>query len=177
MFRVMKKIGYIAIVTFIVSCSSVRVNYDYDTSTDFSNYLTYNYFTDMETGMNDLDTNRLTEAIDSLMQQRGIRLSEEPEFLINIQSQRYYSASNSSVGVGVGGTGGNVGGGVSVGIPVGTGSVERELVFDFVDSAKNQLFWQAISTSSFNDDWSPETREEKLREVVVKVLSQYPPQP
>ena len=176
MFRIMKKLGFLLIVTILISCSSVRVNYDYDTDTDFSNYLTYNYFTDMETGLSDLDTNRLLEAIDSLMQQRGIRLSEEPEFLINIQSQYYYNTSNSSVGVGVGGTGGNVGGGVSVGIPVGSGSVERELVFDFVDSAKDQLFWQAISTSSFNEGWDPETREEKLREIVNKVFSQYPPQ-
>ncbi len=172
----MKKLAIFVIAVILYSCSSIRVNYDYDTDTDFSNYLTYNYFTDMETGMNDLDTNRLTEAIDSLMQQRGIRLSEEPEFLINIQSQWYYSASNSSVGVGVGGTGGNVGGGVSVGIPVGSGSVERELVFDLVDSAKDQLFWQAKSTSSFNESWDPETREKKLREIVNKVFSQYPPQ-
>ncbi len=175
MIRVVKCLGFFVFILILFGCSSVRVNYDYDTATDFSNYLTYNYFADMQTGLNDLDTNRLTEAIDSLMQQKGIRLSEEPEFLINIQSQSYYSPSNSSVGVGVGGTGGNVGGGVSVGIPLGSSSAERELVFDFVDSAKDQLFWQAVSTSSFKESWDPVTREEKLKEIVIKVFSQYPP--
>ena len=129
----------------------------------------------MDTGLNNLDTNRLIDAIDSVMQQKGIKLAEEPEFLINIQSQSYYKPQNSSVGLGVGGTGGNVGGGVSIGVPVGGNSLERELVFDFVDSQKNQLFWQAISISNLNENADPITRERKIDEIVAKVFSKYPP--
>ena len=171
----MKKTFYIALVFSLFSCSSIRVNYDYDPDTDFSGYRTYNYFTDMDTGLNNLDTNRLIDAIDSVMQQKGIKLSEEPEFLINIQSQSFYNPETSSVGVGVGGTGGNVGGGVSVGIPIGSRSLERELVFDFVDIEKNQLFWQCVSSSSYNENASPETKERKINEIVNKVFAQYPP--
>ncbi|MGI9546720.1 MAG: DUF4136 domain-containing protein [Flavobacteriaceae bacterium] len=163
------------IVFYFLSCSSVRVNYDYDQSTDFSSYRTYNYFSDMATGLSDLDTKRLVEAIDSMMQTKGIKLSEEPEFLINIQSQSFYSPSNSSVGVGVGGTGGNVGGGVSIGVPLGGNSLERELVFDLVDTQKNQLFWQAISVSNLSDNAAPATREKKIYEIVNKVFAKYPP--
>lgn len=165
----------IVIVFCILSCSSVKVNYDYDQGTDFSAYRTYNYFSDMETGLSDLDTQRLIEAMDLMMQQKGIKLSEEPEFLINIQSQSFYNAQRSSVGVGVGGTGGNVGGGVSIGVPIGGGSLERELVFDFVDAQKNQLFWQAISLSNLSENAAPETRERKINEIVAKVFTQYPP--
>ena len=171
----MKKILGIALVLTLFSCSSIRVNYDYDPDTDFSSYRTYNYFSDMNTGLNNLDTNRLIDAIDSVMQQKGIKLSEEPEFLINIQSQSFYNPETSSVGVGVGGTGGNVGGGVSVGIPIGSRSLERELVFDFVDIEKNQLFWQCVSSSSYNENASPETKERKINDIVNKVFAQYPP--
>ena len=171
----MKKALCFALVLGLISCSSIRVNYDYDPDTDFSGYLTYNYYTDMDTGLNNLDTNRLIDAIDAVMQQKGIKLSEEPEFLINIQSQSFYNPQSSSVGVGVGGTGGDVGGGVSVGIPIGSRSLERELVFDFVDIQKNQLFWQCVSSSNYNENASPEVKERKINEIVAKVFSQYPP--
>ena len=171
----MKKTLFIALILSLFSCSTIRVNYDYDPDTDFSGYRTYNYFVDMNTGLNNLDTNRLIDAIDSVMQQKGIKLSEEPEFLINIQSQSFYNPETSSVGVGVGGTGGNVGGGVSVGIPIGSRSLERELVFDFVDVEKNQLFWQCVSSSSYNENASPEAKERKINEIVNKVFAKYPP--
>ena len=129
----------------------------------------------MNTGLNNLDTNRLIDAVDSVMQQKGIKLSEEPEFLINIESQSYYNPQTSSVGVGVGGTGGDVGGGVSIGVPIGGNSPERELVFDLVDVDKNQLFWQCVSSSTYNEKASPEVKERKINEIVSKVFAKYPP--
>ena len=171
----MKKTFCIALILSLFSCSTIRVNYDYDPDTDFSSYRTYNYFSDMDTGLNNLDTNRLIDAIDSVMQQKGIKLSEEPEFLINIQSQSFYNAQTSSVGVGVGGTGGDVGGGVSIGVPIGSNGLDREIVFDFVDIGKNQLFWQCVSSSNYNEKASPEVKERKINEIVTKVFAKYPP--
>ncbi len=171
----MKKLLLTGLLTCLFSCASVQVNYDYDPGTDFSAYRTYNYFSDLNTGLSNLDNERLLDAVDSVMQVKGIKLSEEPEFLINIQSQDYFKPQNSSLGVGVGGTGSNVGGGVSVGVPLGGNSLERELVFDFVDSQKNQLFWQAVTLSNLNEKASPLTREKKIKEIVSKVFAKYPP--
>ena len=171
----MKKYLCLGLFIGLLSCSTIRVNYDYDPDADFSGYRTYNYFADMNTGLNNLDTNRLIDAVDSVMQQKGIKLSEEPEFLINIQSQSYYNPQTSSVGVGVGGTGGDVGGGVSIGVPIGSNSLERELIFDLVDIEKNQLFWQCVSSSNYNENASPEVKERKINEIVAKVFAKYPP--
>jgi hypothetical protein len=106
---------------------------------------------------------------------KGILLSEDPDFYINIQSKSFVTPGNSTVGVGLGGTSGNVGGGVSIGVPVGGPNLEREIIFDFVDSQKDALFWQATSFSNFSDNSSPNTRERKLNEIVAKVFSKYPP--
>jgi len=163
------------VVVSVISCSTVSVNYDFDKNVDFSNYSTYNYYPEMQTGLSDLDSKRLFNAIDSTMQMRGILLSEEPDFYINIQSKSYVIPNNSTVGVGIGGTSGNVGGGVSIGVPVGGSNLERELIFDLVDSQKDALFWQAISLSNFSENNSPGAREKKLYEIVAKVFSKYPP--
>ena len=102
-------------VLLFMSCHVVRVQTDYEKETNFSNYSTYNYFSDLETGLSELDEKRLIKVLDAVMQSKGLLLSEEPDFLVNIQSGIYQTPRNNTVGVGVGGTGRNVGGGVSVG--------------------------------------------------------------
>ena len=172
----MRSFILLLLIFLLISCASTQVKYDYDPSADFSSYRTYNYFSDINTGLSELDTKRLFRALDSVLQQKGMKLSEEPEFLINIQGQSYYNPQTSSVGVGVGGTGGNVGGGVSIGVPVGGGTMEREIIFDFVDNEKDQLFWQAVSSSNISENASPDARDKKIAEMVTKVLSKYPPE-
>lgn len=164
------------LVLLFMSCHVVRVQTDYERETDFANYTTYNYFDDMQTGLSALDEKRLVKIMDLSMQTKGLLLSEEPDFLINIQSGIYQAPRNSTVGVGVGGTGGNVSGGVSMGIPIGQSNIQREIIFDFVDSQKDVLIWQAITKSHLNENATPVERGKKLQTIVEKVLSKFPPQ-
>lgn len=171
----MKRVGIVLIILCLVSCSAARVSYDYDKATDFSAYSTYNYYPDLDSGLSELDDKRLLNAVDDLMEQKGIKFSEEPDFLINIKSRSFQAPRNNNVGVGVGGSGGNVGGGVSVGLPIGSANVEREIIFDFVDEEKDMLFWQAVSNSSYKENLNPDEREAKLRAIAEKVFEKYPP--
>ncbi|WP_435623273.1 DUF4136 domain-containing protein [Flagellimonas sp.] len=166
----------IVVLGVLMSCSAVRVDYDYDKGVDFSNYSTYNYFSDMQTGLSQLDERRLLRVLDSTLKTKGYQLAEEPDFFINILSNEFRGSPNNAVGVGIGGTGRNVGGGVSLGIPVGNSGLQRMIQFDFVDADRDALFWQAFSESGYRENASPSVREEKLRAVVKKVFSKYPPQ-
>ncbi len=172
----MKSVSIILLLAFITACSPVRVNYDYDKTTNFDTYKTYNYYTPLNTGLSDLDKKRLLDALDATMQSRGYTLSDTPDFLINIQSSEYQEAARNNVGVGVGGGGGNIGGGISIGIPMGQNNINRQIIFDFIDDNKSGLFWQAVSESSYNPKANPEKREEQLNAIVQKVLSKYPPE-
>ena len=84
------------------------------------------------------------------MKTKGLSLSDNPDFLINIQSSEFQESQRSSVGVGVGGGGRNVGGGISIGLPLGQANINRQITIDFADENKNGLFWQAVSESNFN---------------------------
>jgi len=172
----MKRILFLLAVTLLLSCNAIRVNYDYDKEVDFANYTSYNYYPDMQTGLSELDTKRLLDAVDAEMERKGIKLSEDPDFFINIESNSYQKPRNSSVGVGLGGSGRSVGGGVSVGIPVGGPKMERQIRFDFVDNTMDILFWQAESQSPFKENVSPEERDERLRALASKVFEKYPPE-
>lgn len=169
------KIRLLVLCLILFGCSSLKVDYDYDPGTDFTNYQTYNYYPEMQTGLSELDTRRLLSALDSVMISKGFRFSEEPDFLINVESREYQLPRNSSVGVGLGGGGRNVGGGVSIGLPIGQSGREREILFDFIDSARDVLFWQARCLSNFRENATPAERERLMRDVVVRVMAKYPP--
>jgi uncharacterized protein DUF4136 len=172
----MKTLKIFILVLLVTSCTSIRVNYDYEKTTDFTKYKTYNYYKDIETGLNELDTKRLLAAIDTNLQSKGLSLSETPDFFINIQSSEYQNAQSNNVGVGLGGGGHNVGGGLSLGIPIGQSGINRQIIIDFIDENGKGLFWQSVSESGFNPKASPEKREAIFKAIVDKVLSQYPPQ-
>ncbi|PIF00918.1 MAG: hypothetical protein CR994_03745 [Maribacter sp.] len=168
---------FLLIALLSASCQAVRVQTDYEKGTDFSNYTTYDYYDGLDTGLGGLEEKRLIRIFDVAMQGKGLLLSEEPDFFVNIQSEVYQARNNNTVGLGIGGVGGNIGGGVSVGVPVGQAKVQREIIFDFVDSQNGQLFWQAKTSSGFNEKTTPMERELELQEIVGKMLSKYPPKP
>ncbi|WP_111685524.1 DUF4136 domain-containing protein [Winogradskyella tangerina] len=171
----MKVFKYLFVFLLCTSCGAV-VNYDYEKSTDFSKYKTYNYFDDMQTGLSQLDDKRIMRAIDAKLATMGLTRSENPDFFIDIQSQDIQNRNNTNIGVGAGGTGGNVGGGVAVGIPLNSNQRTRELIIDFVDKKQNErLFWQAVSESTYNPKASPEKREIAFAKLVEKIFSGYPP--
>ncbi|MDO1499771.1 DUF4136 domain-containing protein [Winogradskyella maritima] len=159
---------------FLASCG-VAVDYDYEKSTDFSNYKTYNYFTDMSSGLSELDEKRLIRTLDAQLRTMGLQKSDTPDFRIDLKSQEFTGPNRSTVGVGLGGGGRNVGGGISVGIPVGRQSATRELSIEFVDDSKNGMFWQVVSESQFNNRATPDQREAYFSKVVEKMMSKYPP--
>ena len=171
----MKNVLYIALILLVTSCAPIRVNYDFDTATNFNSYKTYNYYADMKTGLSELDTKRLLNAIDQKMNEKGFTFSDTPDFFIDIKSNEYQDPQRQTVGVGLGGGGGNVGGGISIGLPVGQANINRQITIDFVDENKKELFWQAVSESSFNPKATPVKREEHLQAIVEKVLIKYPP--
>jgi hypothetical protein len=171
----MKNLVILLVMVLVTSCAPIYVNYDYEKGTDFTKYKTYNYYSDLETGLSALDSKRLLNNLDANLRAKGITLSETPDFFINIQSQEFMNNQRSNVGIGVGGSGRHVGGGVSVGIPVGQSNVNREIIIDFIDENAKGLFWQAVSESSFDPNAIPEKREARLKAIVDKILLKYPP--
>lgn len=167
---------FVLILLLMVSCAPVKVSFDYDENTDFSQYKTYNYYADIKTGLSELDAKRLFNILDTSLQNQGYVLSDSPDFFIDVQSSEYQETNRNSVGVGVGGSGRNLGGGISIGIPVRQDNINRVIQFDFVDEKGKGLFWQAVSESSFNPNATPEKRKAQLQAIVEKVLKGFPPQ-
>ena len=171
----MKTIYSLLIALIIVSCGGMHVDYDYDEQANFNTLKTYNYLPDMQTGMSQLDLNRLMKATDSLLQSRGYILQENPALLIDITSSQYQQASRNTIGIGVGSGGGNVGVGVGGGIPIGGRELHQTITFNLVDATKDALIWQAVSDSNLKVQTAPEKRQAYFYKLVEKVFKKFPP--
>lgn len=171
----MKALATLFLCFFFFSCGAIKVDYDYDAQVDFSNFTTYNLYTDMDTGLSGLEEKRLLRALDAALKGKGILFSEEADLLVDIKSGLFRTQPNNAVGVGLGGTGRNMGGGVNVGIPLGGSQLKREMQFNLVDAKRDQLIWSATSSSAYNEADSPAVKEQKWQELVNKVFEKFPP--
>lgn len=171
----MKKLIYIFLLV-LAACGAPKVSFDYDKSLDFKQFKTYNYFADMETGMNQLDDKRLFFQLDSLLAVKGFTKTATPDLLINIKTARFESSSPFQMNLGVGSVGRSGGVGVSGGVPVGNTSLNEEVLFDIVDAKRNELIWQGRSEKRLPKSTTPLAREQYFATVVAKVFEKFPPE-
>ena len=171
----MKSFLPLAISFLLFSCGP-SVYVDYEKQQDFSEFTTYQFYPDIDSGLNELDDKRVIAAIDSVLQLRGFTRTDYNRFYINFYVNESISNSRSTISVGIGGGGGNVGVGVSGGIPIGGRVIDQRLTIDFIDATKDQsLVWQAVVTDELKEKATPQQKEAYYLSMVGKALKKFPP--
>ncbi|MDC7995968.1 DUF4136 domain-containing protein [Altibacter sp. HG106] len=170
----MKPIFLFVISIFLFSCGTT-VAVDYDKETNFSQYTTYNYYPNIESGLNDLDNKRIMRLTDSLLQSRGWERAATPQLFINFYASEQLSVSRNTIGFGFGSGGGNVGVGVGGGIPIGGRNIDQVLTFDLIDVSNDALIWQAKAEGHYKEKASPEQKVRYYENTLQKILKKYPP--
>jgi|SRR5690606_17810051 len=165
--KTIKLLSLLFIVT-LTSCSSVRVNADYDKKANFDSYKTYAYLKSGvdQAEISDLDKKRILYAIDETMTSKGFTKSDNPDMLVSIFTQereRVDVYQNYGFGWGWGGMGfSNV-----------STSPEGTLFIDIIDARNKELVWQGQGTGYLTEN--VEKKDERALEFVSKILAQYPP--
>ena len=171
----MKFFKLLVLTLFIFSCNAPRAVYDYDQQAEFSDYSTYSFFPNLQSGLSQLDEKRLLTSIEDGLRGEGFSPSRTPDIYVNVYVEEYEESSRSNLGVGIGGGGGNVGVGVSGGIPLGGPDTYLRITFDFIDVNTDSLVWQAEVDSKFDRNARPDERQERFDKIVKKALARYPP--
>ena len=173
LFKLLSLIG----LFIITSCSSVRVNVDYDKNANFGQYKTYAFHKSGidKAEISDLDKRRILRSIDAQMTAKGFTKSETPDLLVNIftKEREKVDVNNFSAGWGYGwGYGWNPylwGGRTYV-----STSTEGTLYIDLIDAKNKELIWQGMGTGYLTHD--TEKKDQRANEFVTKILEQFPPQ-
>ncbi|BCY28407.1 DUF4136 domain-containing protein [Flavobacterium okayamense] len=169
--KTIKLLSLLFIVT-LTSCSSVRVNADYDKKANFDSYKTYAY---LKSGVDkaeisDLDKKRILHSIDEVMVSKGFTKSDNPDILVSIFTQereRVNVYQNYGFGWGWGPWGG-------IGFNNVTSTPEGTLFIDFIDAKNKELIWQGQGTGYLTEN--VDKKDQRTKEFVSKILAQYPPQ-
>eukprot|EP00179_Madagascaria_erythrocladioides_P026442 CAMPEP_0198345646 /NCGR_PEP_ID=MMETSP1450-20131203/75283_1 /TAXON_ID=753684 ORGANISM="Madagascaria erythrocladiodes, Strain CCMP3234" /NCGR_SAMPLE_ID=MMETSP1450 /ASSEMBLY_ACC=CAM_ASM_001115 /LENGTH=172 /DNA_ID=CAMNT_0044051003 /DNA_START=1 /DNA_END=519 /DNA_ORIENTATION=+ len=170
----MRSLSILVLSILLASCGAT-VAVDYEERTDWSNYQSYQFYPNIESGLSELDNKRIAKAVDSVFGTSVYTRSENPQFLINFYAKEALSSSRNTIGVGLGGGGGNVGVGGSVGIPIGGPKIEQQITIDFIDAQKDQLIWQAVVDCSLREKATPEQKDKHYLLAVQKALKKFPP--
>ena len=169
----MKTLKFLSLIILIAlsSCSSVRVNADYDKKVSFTNYKSYAY---LKSGIDkaeisDLDKKRILHSIDEVMLSKGFSKSENPDVLISIftkERERVDVYQNYGFGWGWNTYWG-------MGYSNVTTTPEGTLFIDIIDAKSKELVWQGEGSGYLTKN--TEKKEARIKEFVSKILEQYPP--
>lgn len=174
----MKTLKFIPLLLLFVlaSCSSVRVNSDYDKNVSFDGYKTYAYHKSGidKVEISDLDKKRILRSIDEVMAAKGMTKSDNPDLMINFftKEREQVDVNQFNAGWGYGwGWGWNPwmwGGNTSV-----YRYTEGTLTIDFIDNKKKELVWQGMGEGVLTKNGAK--KDENIKEFVTRILEQYPP--
>jgi len=169
----MKTIKLLPVLAFFIlaSCSSVRVNSDYDKKVNFENYKTYAF---LKSGVDkveisDLDKKRILRSIDEVMSTKGFTKDSNPDLLISIFTKEKERVDvYNSFGFG---WGWNPWWGMNY-TNVST-TPEGVLFIDLIDAKTKELVWQGEGSGYLTKD--THKKDERIKTFVTKILEQYPP--
>lgn len=172
----MKALKFIPLLLLFVlaSCSSVKVATDYDKEANFNQYHSFAFYKPGidKAQISDLDKKRILRAIESELMAKGMTKSDKPDLLVSIftKERERVDVYNNNFGYGwywnpwyYGNYGTTV-----------QRSSEGTLFIDLIDAKTNNLIWQGMGSADLVTS-DMEKKEQRIREIVQKILEKYPP--
>lgn len=173
--RVLSLFSILIISVAAISCVSISVVTDYDRQADFSSFKSFAFFkegVDRAT-ISDLDKKRILRAIEQNLSAKGMVLSEEPDFLVNI-----FTKERESVNIynNYPYWGWSMGWGPFWGMNYHniSSNTEGVLYIEIINAKKKDLVWQGKGVGYIPEN--VEDKEETIVKFVNAILEKYPPQ-
>ncbi|MCY9853599.1 DUF4136 domain-containing protein [Vibrio mediterranei] len=161
---------------FLIGCAS-DVATDYDSSTNFSAFKTYQYQENSADPVS-LDRARIKKAVDNEMALRGLTLvDKDADVLVyyDILEGTELLADGPSFGFGIGSGGYNSAYGVGVRTPTRVKEKKfGKLSVELIDAKSNDVVWRSVSQRQLTETMEPADRDVFVQEQVHKMFEEYP---
>lgn len=155
------------VISFLISCSSVRTSVEYDKTTNFSKYKTFNIW---KKGIDNLpisnnDKLRVVKHVHNELTNLGFTKAENPELLVNLIATGEKRLDIDTYD--------HFYWGYWWGGPLFVREYnEGSLYIELIDKNEKKLIWRGKGVSYFGKDIKD--REGKIAEVVQAILKKYP---
>lgn len=181
----------LAIVVVFSACNSLKVVTDFDTSTDFTKFKTFEFYGwDERTDdyLSPFDKKRIEEAVETEMVERGMEYKETGADLIitlyvhtEVETEVQATTTNTYGYGGYYGYGPRYGWGPGYGYSTTTYDeydyLMGTLVIDIYDAAEEKLIYESAGTKQLHPDNTPEQREKVIVQVADQMMYKYPVKP
>ena len=182
--RLFSVVGILALGAGMTGCASDNIRSDYDPTADFSQYSTFNFFTDAgpeDTNYQSFFSKYMIAAITREMEMRGYTLSNDPDLLVNFNAiLREKTDVRTTPAPMHGGYYGYRGGFYDPWMGYGYAQethvsqyTEGTFNIDLVDARKKKLVWEAVGTGRLSQKVLEE-HEERDNIGVAKYFAKYP---
>ena len=170
------------VVLFLTSaCTSLRVYTDYDTSVNFSTYKTFAFYKPGidKAEISDLEKRRILRAIESVLEEKGYRKSENADLLVTIATKESDDITVSTQTFGGWGWGWGFNPWM-MGPAMNNQNVNTtnrgEPTVDLLYPADEKLIWQGKARGLITDVQNPETRQRIIDSYIESILKKFPTQ-
>ena len=180
--------GLILIISF-ASCSTLKVVSDKDSSVDFTQYKTYQYFgwaKESNKILNALDQERIEKAFGKEFQKRGLKyVKDNGDLMVTLyivtEKKTQTTANTTHMGGGMGyGYGGYYGYGPAYGWGASSSHTTYNqydytvgtLIIDVYDATGKKLIWEAIAKGTIDENLK--NREVNINRAVGRMMLEYP---
>ena len=170
------KFIYSALVLVFLSSCGATVNVDYEKGLDWTVLKSYQFYTEMNSGLNDLDDTRIKKAIDSTLQKKTFQKTDYNQYYVSFFVEESLSNSRNTIGIGLGSGGGGISVGGGVGIPIGGKVINQRITIEFRKATTGEkLVWQAVYDGELKEKATPKQKEAYYDMVIPMMLKDFPP--
>jgi uncharacterized protein YxeA len=174
----MKKILISLVLSiFMIGCSTLEVDVDYDPSYDFNAKTKYVILHKTKEGESTLTNDRITTAIQNNLDARGYHKVEQKDadlifvFHVNVKDKTDISTDYQMVGFG---RGRGMGSGVIATTDV-YNYTEGKLIIDALNPKTRKLVWRGVATDELNKNIdTPKKRQEYISKIVQQLMQNFP---
>jgi hypothetical protein len=161
----------LALLAFAAVAPAQQALYNYDESTNFSNFHTYKWVTIQGAELpNALLYSQIQNAINSQLASKGLTVvtGDKADLFIGIQIATQKNREYNTF---------NMGGPWFGGMQQTTSStiVTGQLVLDMYDAANKKMVWRGNVSETINPSGNPEKNQQNLNKAIGKLLANYPP--
>ena len=169
-----------------LACSNLEISSDWDTEVDYSKIESYAWIgqgsgVEGVDGTGSLLDGRIRRAVQETLSSKGFSEVGRQQadvlvsYHIGIETKLDVQTVHRGYGYGYGRYGRYHGYGGGYAETRVTQYDEGTFLLDLVEPQKMELIWRGSAQSRISTQTSPDEREQRVREVVEKVLAQYPP--
>lgn len=194
----MKYLTFGFAVLLFIGCSSIKVTSDFDTTVDFTQFKTFEYYGWAEESnkiLNQLEQERIEDAFGKELKKRGLTGVEKGEggdliITLYIVTEQKTSTTANTTTTGMGGYGGygyGYGGYRGYGPAYGWGGMSHStttysendytvgtLIIDVYDAKEKKLVWESVGKGTIKESKTTAEREKNTNIAVAKIMAAYP---